>query len=247
MDNRSADGLLSELEATLGVRFSDRTLLAQALRHSSYVHEQPPPKPPSNERLEFLGDAVVSLSVSHLLYETFPDAPEGALAGRRAGLVSEETLAARARELGLGRYVLLGAGEEASGGRQRPSLLCDLFEAVVGAIYLSEGWETADAFVRRQLGPLVMTLEHGAAPLFKGPADAKSRLQEILQAEGGRPPVYRLVKVDGPPHRRQFTVTVEWDGAVRGWGEGRTRKAAEQEAARRALAVWERAEDAGRG
>lgn len=231
---RGAAGVppLEELEQRLGLSFPDRGLLLEALTHSSYANEQDP-RPNSNERLEFLGDSVIGLSAGHLLYERFPEEPEGSLARMRASLVSEDALSKCARALQLGRFVLLGAGEERSGGRERPALLCDLFEAVVGAIYLTHGWEEANRFVRRQLEPLLHERRQGSW------LDAKSRLQEYLQQREGQLPQYRLVAVEGPPHRRIFRVEVLWRDQVLGEGQGGSRKQAEQEAAASALRALE--------
>lgn len=227
---------LDELEERLGLSFPDRALLLEALTHSSYANEQDP-RPKSNERLEFLGDSVIGLSAGHLLYERFPDEPEGNLARMRASLVSEQSLSGCARALELGRYVLLGAGEERSGGRERASLLCDLFEAVVGAIYLSHGWEEANRFVRKHLEVRLAAMSQG------GWLDAKSRLQEYLQQWEGELPQYRLAAVEGPPHRRVFRVEVLWRDRILGEGQGASRKQAEQEAAAAALRALAQAEE----
>lgn len=225
---------LGGLEKRLGVVFPDRRLLLEALTHSSYANENGGGAYPSNERLEFLGDAVVSLAAADLLWEAFPGVPEGTLSQRKAVLVSQDTLARRARALGLHRFLLLGTGEERSGGRERPSLLADAFEAVVGAMYIAAGWETTRRFVQAQLRE-ELDRRGGPSAAGGGWLDPKSRLQQVTQAMDGTVPVYELVAAEGPPHQPRFEVAVLWDGKEWGRGKGGSRREAEQEAARQAL------------
>lgn len=221
---------LAVLEARLGLTFRDPGLLRQALRHSSYAHENPD-SGPSNEQLEFLGDAVLSLTVSHLLLKAFPGSPEGELSKRRAALVNARTLAAVARNLRLGDFLLLGKGEERQGGRLKSSLLADALEAVLAAVYLDQGLEAAAGLVRTWLGPLLAAQEGLEVQ------DAKTRLQEWLQARGQAPPRYEVLEESGPSHARIFRVALRLGGETLAEGRGRSKKAAEQEAARHALAV----------
>lgn len=221
---------LPDLEARLGLTFRDRELLCQALRHSSYVHENPD-SGPSNEQLEFLGDAVLSLAICHLLLETFPHSPEGELSRRRAALVNSRTLAAVARRLQLGDFLLLGKGEERQGGRRKVSLLADALEALLAAVYLDQGLEAAARLVREWFLPLLSMQEELD---FQ---DAKTLLQEWAQARGEEPPLYRVLEESGPSHARVFKVGLLLGGQIRAEGVGRSKKAAEQAAARQVLAA----------
>lgn len=220
---RAAD--LAELEAQLGCRFRDRMLLDLALRHGSFAHERGKHSE-SYERLEFLGDAVLNLVVGDYLFRQFPDHPEGQLAKQRARMVSESALAHLGRRLGLGRYLLLGKGEEKGGGRHRPSLLADVVEAVLGAVYVDSGFGVAHALASRWIGDL------GMEPMSA--ADFKSQLQERLQRLRLFPR-YRVAREEGPDHAKAFVVTVEVDGEVVGEGRGRNKKEAEQQAAEQAV------------
>lgn len=225
------DALLSTLERRLGRRFADRALLEQALTHSSWMHENATESRRDYERLEFLGDALLGLFVAEMLFRNDPAASEGELTLRKQGLVSMPALATAARRLDLGAYLLLGRGEEASGGREKDSLLADAFEAVLGAVFLDGGIRAGRGFVRRSLGS------------FKGPPggsgsggrDAKTELQERWQALSRLTPRYRIVETKGPPHAREFTVEVLAGDRVLATGHGRSRKGAEQDAAATAL------------
>ncbi len=228
---------LAALEARLGLIFRDPRLLHQALRHSSYAHENPD-EGPSNEQLEFLGDAVLSLTVSHLLLKAFPHSPEGELSRRRAALVNARTLAAVARGLQLGDFLLVGKGEERQGGRNKPSLLADALEAVLAAVYLDQGLDAAARLVETWLGPLLAAQEE------QDVQDAKTRLQEWLQARGQPPPEYVVLEESGPSHARRFRVALRLDGRTVAEGVGSSKKAAEQEAARQALAALARGDGA---
>jgi ribonuclease-3 len=214
------------LLARLGVAI-DAELLVLALTHRSFAHEAG--GIPTNERLEFLGDAVLGIVVTERLYRDYPDLPEGALAKMRAATVSQRALAAIARELGVGDFILLGKGEQATGGRDKDSILSDTIEALFGAVYLGHGLETTRALVERLVAP---TLER-AATAGAG-LDWKTSLQEAAAGLGLGPPVYDVVG-DGPPHARVFTARVAVAGDVIGEGSGTAKKHAEQDAARVAL------------
>ncbi|MDX2093429.1 MAG: ribonuclease III [Kofleriaceae bacterium] len=215
------------LEAVLGHTFRDRTLLEQALRHSSWCNEQPATPTPleDNERLEFLGDAVLDLVVGHRLMTRYPQLREGQLSVTRAQVVSEAGLSEVAGQLGLGQWLLLGKGEEKSGGRTKPSILADAFEAILAAVYLDGGFIAAWELVGRLLSHRIDTVE------FKGFYDFKTRLQETSQARLKATPTYRVVNELGPDHDKRFVVAVtigtdEWARAV-----GKSKKEAEQMAA----------------
>ncbi len=220
------------LAERLGLPVRDRDLLAQALVHSSWLHEHPDAARGHNERLEFLGDAVVNLAVSEALYRRHPSDDEGVLSARRAAIVSTSGLARLATRLDLGSFLLLGEGEAQRGGRVRPSLLASAFEALVGAIYLDLGWETVRDWIH------VRAEEEISADLamatLKSP---KSRLQEHTQRTTGERPVYHLVEAVGPDHEKQFQIEVLVDGRVLGVGEGSSRRVAETSAAAQALDV----------
>lgn len=226
--NDSAD----ELCEALDYWFEDRTLLRDALTHRSFRNERPDLAPSDNERLEFLGDAVVGMVVASLLVEHFPSAAEGELTQRRADLVSEKGLAKVAVGLGLGSAMRLGKGEERSGGREKPRLLSSALEACIGAIYLDAGAQVAFDVAR---GVFESWL-HRTAP---GHRDFKSRAQEWAQGRFGLTPKYRVVSSDGPDHARQFVVALGVDGDQIAIGEGRSKIEAEQAAARAALAIWD--------
>jgi ribonuclease-3 len=221
---------VDELGERLGIVLRDRAAIAQAFVHSSYFNENPTLVDGHNERLEFLGDAVISLVVSGLLYERFPDEDEGFLTARRAALVNRHALAAVALELGLDRYLLLGRGEAEAGGATRPSLLAATFEAVAGALFLSEGMEATRVWLRRLFNAR-LTTPGEAAP----PKSAKSRLQEWTQHYRRAKPFYELVSAIGPPHEQTFTVAAVLEGRRLSVGEGSSRQRAEEQAAGAAL------------
>jgi ribonuclease-3 len=218
------------LEERLGVTFQNASLLRQAFVHRSYLNENPEASLLSNERLEFLGDAALSLVVAQRLYELFPTHGEGLLTELRAHLVRRDTLARAAERLALGDYLLLGRGEESAGGRRRPSNLAAVFEAVVGTILIDQGLGGVEGFVTSALADEFEAVQSGVVP-----ADPKSRLQVLVQSRGQDLPEYRTQKVEGPEHARVFTVEVCLDGEVVGVGQGKTKRQAEREAARRAL------------
>ena len=215
----------SALEAMLGYTFRDRSLLEQALRHASWCNEHTGPKLADNERLEFLGDAVLDLVVGHKLMTRYPQLREGELSVTRAQVVSETGLSEVARKLGIGAWLVLGKGEEKSGGRAKPSILADAFEAILAAVFLDGGFIAAQAMVDRLLSQRIETVE------FKGFYDFKTRLQETAQARLRATPTYHVVQEIGPDHDKRFVVAVtiadsEWARAV-----GRSKKEAEQMAA----------------
>jgi ribonuclease III len=221
---------LQGLARKLGQRFKNLAWLDQALRHSSYVHENPG-SGPSNERLEFLGDAVLALTVSKLLLEAFPDSPEGDLSRARAALVNARQLAALAGGLELGAHLLLGRGEEQQAGRRKPSLLADALEAVLGACFLDGGLKAAEALTQGWFAPLL------AARAGLPWQDFKTGLQEQVQARYKASPSYHLVQESGPGHARHFVVEVRLQDRPLARGEGKSKKQAAQAAARRALEV----------
>ena len=229
----SADAFAQRLGLTVG----NRDLLAQALTHSSWVHEHPGLTPGHNERLEYLGDAAVNLALSEALYALHPDDDEGVLSARRAAIVSTTGLARLASRIDLGGYLRLGEGESHRGGRLRPSLLASSFEAVVGALYLDLGWpQTRDWIVA--LAEPDISLE--TAPMsLKSP---KSRLQEHTQRATGGRPAYRVLEATGPDHEKHFRVEVAVDGVVLGAGSGPSRRTAETAAAAEALETLRRRE-----
>ena len=214
----------------LGLPVRDRDLFEQALIHSSWLHEHPDAPLGHNERLEFLGDAVVSLAVSDALYRRHPSDDEGILSARRASIVSTPGLARLAGRLELGQFLLLGEGEAQRGGRVRPSLLASAFEALVGAIYLDLGLDAARDWIRERAAEELSAVV--ALTSLKSP---KSRLQEHTQRTTGDRPVYRLVEAVGPDHEKHFRIDVEVDGRVLGTGEGASRRIAETQAAAEAL------------
>ena len=220
-----------ELQERLGYRFRDSSRLEQALTHLSRANEEGDPTR-GNERLEFLGDAVLDLVVSELLMEQHSEVPEGTLSRARASVVNTQALAVHARELGLDRALRLGRGEERSAGREKASILANVFEAVLGAIYLDGGLGPARSFVERECGELV-------AAAGEPTVDAKTRLQELLQASGRPVPGYRTTATQGPDHAKEFQVEVRVGERVLGYGKGSSKREAEQAAARQALASLE--------
>jgi len=219
------------LEDRLGHRFSDPTLLLRALTHRSFAHEHAAGRGENYERLEFLGDALLGLIVSEWLWRDDPGAAEGSLTRRKQSVVRTEALAAVARELRLGEALRLGRGEEGTGGRGKASLLADVFEAVLGAVYEDGGIRVARAFVRRHLSPNLRATRAGQ----EAAEDHKTRLQERVQSRLQPPPLYRIVTTVGPAHSREFSVEVLVGDEVLGTGKGSSRKRAEQEAANEAL------------
>ena len=220
--------MLNELEVAIGYRFRNIGLLQNALAHSSYANERWHNSLMSNERLEFLGDSVLGMLVAEFLYRTFPDRPEGELTRMRADMVCEATLAQIANCLELGKYFLLGKGEEQGGGRTRNSILADAVESVIAACYLDGGMEAASAFVEK------FVLVNVPAKRMHN-ADYKTALQELVQQKKNQTLAYRLVGESGPDHDKQFEVELTLNGNVIGRGVGSSKKRAEQDAARIAL------------
>lgn len=220
---------MEKLEQRLGYTFRDRALLEKALTHSSYANENRGRGLESNERLEFLGDSVLGFITAEYLFSEHKGVPEGELTRLRAYAVCEKSLDVYAREIGLGDYLLLGKGEERTGGRERASVLSDAFEAVIAAIYLDGGMEPAKKFVLRFVRPYVE-----AKPVFK---DYKTMLQEVTQKNPGETLEYVLVSESGPDHDKHFEVEVHLNSNVIGRGSGPSKKKAEQDAAREALAL----------
>ena len=219
-----------DLQAGLGYSFRDAGLLQLALTHPSVAHEQGIPMQ-HNQRLEFLGDAVLQLALTRVLYERFPTFGEGPLTKARAKLVNRRSLAEKGRTLKLGEYLILSRGEEAHGGRERPSALADTFEAVLGAIFLDGGFVAAEEFVERHFHEAFGALS--VIPILENP---KGELQELLQSRSSDAPVYHVVSTSGPDHDRVFECTVHHEGKELARGRGKSKKDAESEAALAALA-----------
>ena len=220
--------MLSDLEKAIGYRFRDITLLQNALTHSSYANERYHDSLKSNERLEFLGDSILGMTVADYLYRNFPNRPEGELTRMRADMVCEQTLAAVADRIGLGQHLLLGHGEEQGGGRSRVSILADAVESVIAASYLDGGFEPAANFIR------TFILCHVPVKQLHN-VDYKTTLQELVQQKKNQVLSYALVGESGPDHDKQFRVQVSLNAAVVGEGVGRSKKRAEQDAARVAI------------
>ena len=225
---------LGPLEARIGYEFRDLGLLEHALTHRSRAHEDASGGVLDNESLEFLGDAVLGFVMAEMLFRQFPTHSEGYKSKVKAGLVSTVSLARVAEEMDLGRFVLLGRGEEKTGGRQKQAILADSFEALIAAVYLDGGLEAAQRFILAEFGPLIVSAgDRAAEAAFT--EDWKSALQEWLQADGRGLPHYRLAAAIGPDHRKRFDVEVLVGGVVAGRALGRSKKEAEQQAARQAL------------
>lgn len=219
---------MKTLEEKLGYRFQDRSLLENALTHSSYANEHHAGRSQSNERLEFLGDSVLGMVVADYLYRNFPDLPEGDLTRMRASLVCEDNLVVVARLWALGSYLKLGKGEESCGGRERPSIQADAVEAVLAAVYLDGGIAQA----RRIIQKFILD---NMAQMNQSNRDAKTALQEFVQRKSGQVLTYHLIGQSGPDHNKTFQMEVQLNGTSIGSGSGRSKKDAEQAAARSAL------------
>ena len=217
-----------ELQTKLGYTFKRHTLLRSALTHSSFAHEQKLSPTESNQRLEFLGDAVLELCISDVLYHRYADMDEGELTKKRATFVCESTLAEIARKLGLGNFLLLGQGEAREGGREKDSILADAFESILGAVFLDGGIEETSNVVRNLFEPIMDKKS-------KQMTDSKSLLQEILQKQSKTTAMYEIIQEEGPPHQKIFTSSVFHEGKKLGTGKGSSKKSAEQEAAKAAL------------
>lgn len=223
-----------QTEEALNVTFSNKALLQRALTHRSYLNENPDYPLEDNERLEFLGDAILDFITGEYLYHRFPEMPEGRLTNLRSALVRTETLAYFAAQLNLGEHIFLGRGEEESGGRKRAAILCDALEAFIGALYLDSGLDAAKQFVCTLIDPTLQTIL--ASDTDK---DAKSRLQEVAQSHYQLTPVYRTVQEEGPDHAKEFTVEALIGGQAYGRGKGYSKQIAAQAAAQEALRILE--------
>lgn len=222
--------LLKEFERHLGTTFKHREHLKRALMHKSYGNENKYPYTDHNERYEYLGDAVLELAISHLLFTAYPEQTEGDLSKLRAAIVNEDQLAILAREIRLGDYMFLGKGEDQTGGRDKPSLLSDAYEAVLGAIFLDRGFEKALKVIRRNFDNIIKQV--GGAGYVK---DYKTRLQEVVQGRFRSVPRYKMSREFGPDHSKTFEVNLFVSGRHLSVGRGASKKAAEQDAARQAL------------
>ncbi|NPV73274.1 MAG: ribonuclease III [Pelotomaculum sp.] len=225
-----AQDKLTLLKNRLGIAWRDEGLLTRALTHSSFTYENRQNGLENNQRLEFLGDAVLELAVSDYLYRSKPEMDEGDLTKLRASVVCEPSLARVARELELGTCLYMGKGEERSGGRDRPSILADAFEALLGAVYLDQGLEKAAGLAIKYLAPLIGDVLEGRLE-----RDYKTELQELVQQRGGEQVRYVILKEEGPDHHKSFTAGVLYRGVLVGQGTGRSKKEAEQQAAKKAL------------
>lgn len=219
----------NQLQDRLSIHFRNDKLLKQAFTHSSYVNEHRRKSYEDNERLEFLGDAVLELTVSKYLFEKYPMMSEGELTKLRAAIVCESSLVVFANQLTFGEFVLLGKGEEMTGGRERPAMLADVFESFIGALYLDSGLEPVVQFLRKVVFPRI---DEGA---FSHVMDFKSQLQELIQRDNGGTLQYKILQEKGPAHNREFVSTVLFNGETLGIGSGKSKKEAEQQAAERAL------------
>ncbi|PYR76221.1 MAG: ribonuclease III [Acidobacteria bacterium] len=227
---------LEPLERSVGYRFRDRGLLEHALTHRSRVHEDASGGVFDNESMEFLGDSVLGFAIADLLFREFPQHNEGQKSKLKASLVSSASLARLGEQLDLGSFLILGRGEEKTGGRRKHAIIADCYEALIAAIYLDGGIEPARAFIERQFASLIEEARRtGAAAVFT--EDWKSALQEWLQSHGRGLPVYRIIEEIGPPHRRTFVIEVQVEGDPIARAEGRSKKEAAQAAAKAALEV----------
>lgn len=222
---------MNELEAKLGYSFKNTELLLTALSHSSYVNERREQGEVCNERLEFLGDSVLGMITAKYLYLRFPDMPEGLMTKTRAELVCEPSLYEVAKKLGLGKYLRLGKGEENGGGRDRPSIMADAVEAIIAAIYLDGGYEEAERFINEYI---LTSVGDGVKS-----RDYKTTLQEIVQRKSDQVLKYEMIDATGPDHAKVFSFRVLLNGESIGEGTGRTKKLAEQNAAKKALEALE--------
>lgn len=221
--------MFKQLQQKIGIFFTNEKLLIQAFTHSSYVNEHRKRPHEDNERLEFLGDAVLELTISQYLFQHFPHMSEGELTKLRAAIVCEPSLVKFANDLAFGQLVLLGKGEEMTGGRMRPSLLADVFEAFIGALYLDQGMDAVIRFLEQTIFPKI---NEGA---FSHVMDYKSQLQELVQRDGNGVIEYTILQEKGPAHNKEFVSRVSLNGKEFGVGVGKSKKEAEQKAAQMAL------------
>jgi ribonuclease-3 len=222
---------LSEFQRRIGYEFHDPGLLERALTHKSFTNEHREARSPNNERMEFLGDAVLGFVIGELIYRFFPDLQEGALSKIKAHLVSATTLAGKGRDLGIGRFLRMGAGEARSGGAEKLSLIADGLEALIAAIYLDGGLPAAAEFVRGVFGPEISGIDIGDLSFH----DYKTALQETAQGLGLPLPEYRVIEEHGPDHEKAFVVELSWDGAAFSQGRGSSKRDAQRKAAKEAL------------
>lgn len=225
---------IQELEGKIDIKFANAALIEEALTHRSYVNENRDRRSNHNERLEFLGDAVLELITTQFLFQKYPDRPEGDLTSFRAALVRTESLAGCAGQIELGKYLFMSKGEEATGGRSRPYILANAFEAVIGAIYLDKGLEAAEKFISQYL---LVNIDNIVANRLD--VDPKSKLQEIAQETLKSTPVYQLVAASGPDHDKVFEMEVVIAGQAFASGKGHSKQEAEQNAAKFTLAKWD--------
>lgn len=221
---------IAKIEKSIGLKFKDNNLLVNALTHRSHLNESKNANLPSNERLEFLGDSILSFWVSSNIYKKFPDFPEGKLTFIRTHLVRTETLAELSKKLKVGNYLLMSRGEEMGGGKENPLLLANCFEAIIGAIFIDQGMEAVSIFLNANLGPILESV--------KDPnhlKDSKSVLQEKIQAKGNSSPIYKLISSVGPDHSKTFTMAVFVEDKLIAEGHGASKQEAEEEAAKKAL------------
>jgi ribonuclease-3 len=222
---------IDKLQSTTGIQFNNPATLEQALTHSSYINENPAGNAGDNERMEFLGDALLNLFVAEQLYRDFPDLPEGKLTEIRVSLIRQDKLAEKALQLELGNHLLLGKGEDTSGGREKRNNLADAYEALTAAIYLDQGFERARSFVLSGFAVDIQAVKAG-----KQSPNFKAMLQELTQAEFKTLPEYEIIESTGPDHDKLFCVSVSLADVLLAIGSGKTRKTAESEAARNAYA-----------
>ncbi len=221
---------ISILEKRINYVFKDKSTVLTAITHSSYANEKKAGKLKYNERIEFLGDSVLSLTISEHLYNMYPDLPEGELTVTRSKIVCENSLSRCASDIGLGEFLLLGRGEELSGGRRKSSILSDAFEALIGAIYIDGGFETAKAFILKNMEGIIKSSMQGK--LFY---DYKTQLQEKIQQKGEQQITYTVIEERGPDHNKTFITQIKINNVVCGQGSGRSKKESEQNAAKDAL------------
>lgn len=221
---------LEELQDEIEIYFEDKELLKKAITHKSYANENRNLQLKDNERLEFLGDSVLDVVVSEYMFYKYPDHPEGELAKIRSVVVSAPTLAQKAKEINLGKYILLGKGEDLTGGRERDSILADAFEALVGGIYLDQGLKQIQDFILDLLIFDIDTVERG-----ENIQDYKTLLQELIQKNSNSRPEYEVIKEEGPDHNKEFTVEVSFQEDTLGIGTGTSKKEAQQRAAKDAI------------
>jgi ribonuclease-3 len=223
---------IDKIEESLGVTFNDKAILEKALTHRSYLNEAKKTELESNERLEFLGDSILSFWVSEQIFKKFPELPEGKLTHIRTHLVRTETLTELSQKLSLGDYLLMSKGEELGGGRKNPLLLANSFEAVTGAIFLDQGIEAISSFLERNFEDLVSQIDDVEAL-----KDSKSLLQEAVQAEGKPSPIYKLISSSGPDHQKIFTMGVFINDSLIAQGTSHSKQDAEEESAKKALEI----------